>query len=354
MQLKSFFLKKIIPKKIEPFESLHTSDFIFLRDDGIGDLLIMLPFLFTIKKKFPSSQIMLIVGERNKGLVQHLTGVDVVINTQNMLTLGLKVKRKKTEVVLFDFFYRRWSQMCLLYFSLRPIRILGFKKQAKNGLDHANIKNFVSPYELNNKITFFENYRIFLEEILETPVSKEKYLSYFDFPFPFDITNRMAALFDKFHNKETVFINLEGSDIYRKFPVALVQNLINQLSKQENFNFLFSASPSYLQKVKRQTVVKGKNIYFLDDSLTILDVLEAVRRSELIVSVDTSIIHMASLYNKKTVGVYIKERHVDNLFFPYSDEYIVLFSSFLDSLSSSDVIELAVYIVFNIIKKMSK
>jgi len=66
-----------------------------------------------------------------------------------------------------------------------------------------------------------------------------------------------------------------------------------------------------------------------------------VKQSDLVVSVDTSVIHMASLYNKDTVGIYIQDRHVDKLFFPYSDKYKIIWSPYLDQMTDSQMEDLS-------------
>ncbi len=107
--------------------------------------------------------------------------------------------------------------------------------------------------------------------------------------------------------KYKIALCLCGNGRNRFWSVDKFVELINQIEyiKKEVSFFVIGEGVKQLEAVKKLiTKSKSKNIINIINQTSLLEVIELLKDMDLIISVDTGIIHLASIYNKNMICLY--------------------------------------------------
>ena len=96
--------------------------------------------------------------------------------------------------------------------------------------------------------------------------------------------------------KPFIVLNPFGSHLHRCLNPNQIRNIIKILLKQDFYIILID---------RNQTININHNRVILFNSRGILDIIPVIRNAYLVISVDTSIVHIASAFNKKSIVFYL-------------------------------------------------
>ena len=120
------------------------------------------------------------------------------------------------------------------------------------------------------------------------------------------------------HINESIAVNFFGSINKRKISIENAIILLNSLRKQyPEYKINILDSPADRKKIFEILKKNIENVYYYENTSSIFDAISIIKNSKIIVSPDTSIIHIAEGLDKKIIAFYEKreiekERYVIN------------------------------------------
>lgn len=101
-----------------------------------------------------------------------------------------------------------------------------------------------------------------------------------------------------------VLFNLEGGAPYRTVSYEKARQLVEVARQTTNLPIVLPYDNFGREKAKR-LVLEVENVYSLSNQTSILETAALIKRANLVISPDTSVIHIASAYDRPTLGLYI-------------------------------------------------
>lgn len=270
---------------------------LFLRYDGkIGDMIVNSLMFREIKKVYPDIKI---------GLVARGAAIDIVKNNPNVneiyeyhkdrkkiKDLALKIKEEKYDLLIDFSEMLRVNQMML-------INLCGARFNL--GLDRNNWNLFDISVESEKDFKWTEHItKRYLAYLLKLGLKKEEVdLSY-------DIyikdNSKYSEFLSQIKEKKKLVLNPYGASKHKSFSIESLENIINYLKDRDIAIILVYFGDKYkeLEVLKR----KYTHVYIPKNINNILDTALLIKESDFVLSPDTSIVHIASTFNKNIIAVY--------------------------------------------------
>ncbi len=152
----------------------------------------------------------------------------------------------------------------------------------------------------------------------------------------FNIPPEVKKKFDKVFvsGRMNVLINISAGDESRYLEISKWINIINNISliNSPDINIIGLNSDSE----KTGEIIKNlrrDNIKYIGTD-NILEVAEIIRRNDIVITPDTSVIHICSVFNKPVVGLFPNVEWNTNKFKPLSDQNEIIISKDRESVKS--------------------
>jgi ADP-heptose:LPS heptosyltransferase len=261
----------------------------------IGDMILTTPLFSELKRLFPESNLKVLSSEINKDIPLNHTAVDEVIVYRkqffkNLSLLGSSLHKIDLWIDTKDG-YSRTSEILLKVF--RPKSSIGFNS-GKTIFD-INLKNFQKgkhAVDINlSPVNFFEKenqYKKKLKPSLNIPPEIKKQ---FDSVIPDD--KRLKIMINISAGNQNRYLEKEKwLDIINKINSFLISSftLIGLAKDNEIFEYLLKN-------------FKGENINYIKTN-NILETAELVRRNDIVITPDTSVVHLCSVFEKPVLALY--------------------------------------------------
>ncbi|WP_304181266.1 glycosyltransferase family 9 protein [Leptotrichia trevisanii] len=286
-------------KKNINLEPIKINRILFLRTDGkIGDFIISSFIFREIKKHYPNIKIEVVADKSLENLLKLSKNIDkyYIFDRKKMHEWRniVKILRKnKYDALLDSTEGLKYKQVYLLNRVNATVNV-GYNKDDYK-IYNKNIKQ-------NNTLKMTEIYKQMMKSInieikdtkYDVPVSKE--------------SEKNVEMFLKENNvkEKIIALNFFGASRSRKINEENALIIIRRLSEMyKNYKIIILDSPN-----DRETIYNilakadNKNVLFFEKSKTILDSISIIKKSDLVVSLDTSILHIAEGLNKKVMAFY--------------------------------------------------
>jgi ADP-heptose:LPS heptosyltransferase len=286
------FDRKKILGVIKPFKHILLINW----NGKIGDAIVS-SFLFREIRKIENITISVITTEHLKSLYTNYYNADNVYIVKNGFTLFdlIKVLNKIKDVDTI----------------VPSMGILGFKEiYFISKLNPKNVFSLDEELGLSN-IKISEN--LFIHEIFYFILQK---LDVHDINDKYIVPINMDNL--KFVKGYDILLNPFASRIDKSLSIEKsieILNLIGQTYPNKNIGVIYSPNTKKIAFDIMKKVIY-ENIYIIDYIDSFYDSINLINKSNIIISVDTSIVHIASGLNKKLIAIYYKKDNVFNSWLP--------------------------------------
>ena len=336
--LKIYFLKYISRRTICPLILGSTPKLLVLMNQKIGDMIVCSPILREIKSAYPKAELHVLASEVNKELVLSSPYVDKVHvyknQWQKLLPLLLTLRKLNFDVAI-ELEYKVVSRIIILLRIVNPNCILSVSKdEGRYGMDpHA-----VMPYDYYTNPNLVHQRDTCLD-ILRLLNINYKNKSYDVF---YSEKNKLDALsFLSLYKTSKILIglNIEGSSIDSRISNKDVTKIILELySMDNNISIILLHKPDDRDWISKLIPYEASSYVFPSyPTESVLDLAAIIDNLDLIISTDTSIVHMACAFKKPLVAIYRKHMMNFEIWHPISDCNYVVFSDYEDSLKSINV-----------------
>ena len=270
---------------------------LFLRYDGkIGDMIVNSLMFREIKKVYPDIKI---------GVVARGAAIDIIKDNPNVYKiyeyykdrkkikdLALKIKEEKYDLLIDFSEMLRVNQMMLINLCGARINI---------GLDRKDWKLFDLSIESGKDFKWTEHItKRYLAYLIKLGLKKENIDISYDIYL--EDEKKYEAFFNEIKESKKLILNPYGASKHKSFNIETLENIITYLKDKDIAIILTYFGDKY--KELEFLEKKYKYVYIPKKIESILDTAILIKKSDYVISPDTSIVHIASAFNKKMITVY--------------------------------------------------
>ena len=332
-KIKAYLLKKIASQKSIDFDIKDAKNVLFLRYDRIGDMVITTPVFREIKLVYPHIKITVIASTANQDVLTNNPYVDnIITNHKNNLLSDLpsllKLRKQKFDVCI-EFDHSVIPHAIIRLKVIKPKKVISVKKDGRYGVDGSELLL----YDFYTEKLKGQHFRDIWLATLK-PFGVKPKSNVYDL-FITDTQQKQAQNFIKqYSSKFLVGINLEGAVKGKKIKFSELWEICQGLYKaNNNIQIIILTTPGNLKSI-HEKVTESSLDYVVASykTNTILDVAALINQLDLIITPDTSIVHIASAFNKPVVTIHENNQDSYQLFSPVSTISKTVFSNSKKSL----------------------
>lgn len=333
---------KIPQKIIKPaniFEKNKNWKIIILRQDRIGDLLISVPFLKTLKFDLKNSVIDIVLSEKNKvakNCITHYTDSQFILPKNLKIIPFLFKLRKKHYDICIDLFDNSSATSSFLIKYIKPKCSIGLEKS------NASIYDYVVPLKNKNEFHIIERIADLLFPFNINPNELNLSLEY-KLPVTAVVFAKkyFSQLIQKDREKNVLGINIAGSSEAKFWGAQNNINFIKEINKHfpEVVVILFGTN-DYLEimnEIKTQT-----NSQIASQTKNFDEYAAMISDCNFLLTPDTSAVHLAACFKIPCICLYTtSDGNFGMVWTPYHSPYkmLVAKNTSLNQISVNSVFE---------------
>lgn len=270
---------------------------LFLRYDGkIGDMIVNSLMFREIKKVYPDIKIGVIARGAAIDIIKDNPNVDKIYeyykDRKKIKDLALKIKEEKYDLLIDFSEMLRVNQMMLINLCGTRINI---------GLDRKDWELFDLSIESGKDFKWTEHItKRYLAYLIKLGLKKENIDISYDIYL--EDEKKYEAFFNEIKESKKLILNPYGASKHKSFSIETLENIITYLKDKDIAIILTYFGDKY--KELEFLEKKYKYVYIPKKIESILDTAILIKKSDYIISPDTSIVHIASAFNKKMITVY--------------------------------------------------
>jgi ADP-heptose:LPS heptosyltransferase len=282
----------------------------------IGDLILITPLLKILKENYPGAEIHFLSGRRNYDVANNHPLIDKTYKYKkdpiSLAKLIIELKFNKYDIWIDPRDHESSEGTFLARIGRAKIKI-GFNTPGSKVFTHS----MQSDSELSG-LHYTKRILTALEH-LDLTADDNKPVLY--------VAPESEEYLDKYlaqgSIKKYYCLNISSNGPDRFWPADNWIEFINSIDNRNNEIVLISM-PEDLDSAER---IKDNcdNIHIFR-SKSIIDIFSLVSRSEAVITVDTSIVHIASAFNKPILALYVNLQNFYSQYLPLSENYRVVFS----------------------------
>ena len=353
-KIKAYLLRLLTKKNNLPFDLIKSKRVLILKYDRIGDMVVTTPIFRELKNAYPQISISVLASKENKDVIRYNPYIDkIYTNYKNSILKDLptllKLRRKSFDVCI----ELEHSVIPHAIFRLKivnPKKIISIHKDGRYGVKGSELQLY-DYFTKKDKKNHFG--KIWLDTLIFFGIkpSSNKY----DFFLSNTERDRAKNFVSSLGNKIKIGINIEGSfpekSIQKKELEQICRGLYSHCS---NIVIVILASPNNISKKKKMISEFGLNFVIPSYTTeTIIDAAALVEQLDLIITPDTSMVHIASSFNKPVVSIHENNKDSYRLWKPISTLSQTVFakSSYgLFGYNASDIVDTSLEMINKINK----
>lgn len=284
-------------------ENNNIKKILFMRYDGkIGDMVINTLMFREIKKKYPHIEIGVVTKEGAKAIIENNPNVDKIYDykkdRKSIKKLASKIAKEKYDLVIDFSEVLRVNQMMLINLC---------RARFNMGLNKEEWDLFDISYSIpEGYIHITEIYRRILEKlgIIDITIGYELF-------FDEKQKNKVNDLLRDITHKKIVVFNPFAASKHRDLNLENILKIGKIVLEDENNILIFIGEKR--RKKELENVIKelGKDAVF-PELENIMETSYLISKADLVITPDTSIVHIAAAFKRKLVAIYRLDNKKEN------------------------------------------
>lgn len=320
--------------------SQYESVLIFMHTNGLGDAIVTSGFIDILRKN--NKKVYIIAERRISFLFDELITVDGLIdyNKKNFSDFKRKTKGYQFDIII-DFSDMDGTVIDRLktLSVLKHKHAIGFNQNKKTMYD----TNII--YNQNKHIS---DRMLYVLSLLNITTNNYQYALH----IPDYIHNSVNTfLTEKVENKKLIIFNPFASEIYRSMTSTQVYSLLQYMNRISDCKIIVFDVDKCLNLSQYSNILENPSNLFVHAA-------ELVKQADLIITVDTSIVHLAQAFNKNLIAIYnnrlFNKRFVNNIVwgpnYPLATQLTT--NEHLNTESGDPMCNLDIQIIINQLKKI--
>ena len=335
--LKSYFLRHLGKHKFKKIQLTNSPKFLILMHQNIGDMIVCSPILRELKKAYPDCNLQVIASKTNQEIAITNPYIDFVHIYQNkwnkLLPLLFKLRRHNFDVAV-ELEAKIVTRVILMLRLVNPKFILSVsKREGRYGIEPKDFYSY--DFYTDDKLNHQRDTCLDILRLLNIKFTNTNY----DVFYLEKHKERAVAFLKNFDSKEIVIgLNISGSSYEKRISDNDMDKIITGLySISQNIKIILLHKPESRQSINT-LITQDKTSYVLPSYPTnsILDVAALVNLLDLLITPDTSLVHIACAFNKPLLAIYRDDKVAFEAWHPKSSNHHVVFSNDINSLNSID------------------
>lgn len=299
---------------------------IIIRLGRIGDMILSTPIFFHLRSSYPNATIDVLGSRHNISILENNPSIDNTFvydkSPLSFLKLASSLRANSYDILIEPKDHHS-TESKLLSKMIKAKKSIGFNSN----------NNFT--FDIDTSL-FSEGKLSFLESNLASLEALSIDVDYKSKPILF-LNNDELNFFEnlKLKPKSYFVLNPSASRKSKTFSNELILQLIKIL-QSFNLELILISSPEDSDRVSQ--IADECNCSFVKTK-SIRQTFPLIKESKLVISADTSIVHIASSFNVPLIGIYKKNENELEKFKPLSEKYSIVFAEegeFLESINSNE------------------
>lgn len=334
IRIKAYLLRFFTTKKSRNFDIKDVKKVLFLRYDRIGDMVISTPVFRELKLFLPEIEISVLASKINQSVLSNNPYVDdIYINNKHSFLSDLKTLfdlRRKNFDACIEFDHSVIPHAIIRLKIINPKVVISVSKKGRYGVEGKDLKLYDFFTEKKDNLHFRD---IWLETLSPFKINTKS--NHYDLFYTSSQNEAAQNFVNKFYDKFLIGVNLEGSVKGKKIEYKDLEEISKKLYEiHNNIKIIILSAPNNFKNVKKIIKKMGLDYVLMSYKTdTILDVASLITKFDLIITPDTSIVHIASTFDKPIVTIHENNKDSYELFAPTSRLNRTVFSNSKSSLN---------------------
>jgi ADP-heptose:LPS heptosyltransferase len=293
-------------RKTRPLDPRQVRRVLFLRHDKIGDMVLTLSTYHTLKRFFPHIEIGVLASKSNAIIIQNDASVSFVHihdkSARGLLTTFRSLRRQHYDVVV-DLMKGASVTSLILAMAAAPGSYrIGIDKEA-----------FVKYYDYYSQVWRNDAIKLHITEIFRATLLP------FGIPLAAGVTHgriqlspaqqergrQIAGKIREGRYERVVFLNASAGKLDRTWAEEKFIRSVGVLSRSyPHVRFVVSYAPEDIRLARNAAAAGSANVSMIPDGMSIIDIIALLPHVDLVISVDTSICHIAAEIDVPLIALY--------------------------------------------------
>lgn len=270
--------------------------YLILNIAGIGDFFELIRWIYLLRKKEKDALIDVVVSDRVYSYASGCPYVDNIYflkSKENHIPFNLKIFNLIPKLRSNNYDYVINTTELSFWGSIKMRLFLSLLRKTKTIGFGYSFYDEVIYYD--GQISHYLYYKVLFEKIGIRDIEIAEDILWYDGSY------EIESVIGRYKYKKLIFINPCGNTITKRWDINICQQFINKIYQAE-FLFVFvciKRDEGYIDEIING-IQNKKNVL----KIILYDWIKLIKKSDLIISVDSSAVHIASLFNKPTVVIY--------------------------------------------------
>ena len=318
-KIKAKLLKLLTKKHDIEFNLADAKKILVLKYDRIGDMIVATPIFRELKKKYPDISISVLASKGNRDVLKYNPYIDNIYTNYKNSLLGdfsslLNLRKERFDVCI-ELEHSVIPHAILRLRIINPKKVISIHKDGRYGVKGSELQLYDFYTKKDKKGHFGKIWLDTLNFFKVKPVSNK-----YDIFLSNEERNKAKEFVSNIGSKIKIGINLEGSFKEKQIqPEELKQICKGIYDNYSDIKIVILTTPNKLGKTNKIISKMGFNFVIQSYATdTILDVAALIEQLDLIITPDTSIVHVASAFDKPTVSIHENNKDSYRLWKPIS------------------------------------
>jgi len=290
-------------RSLTAFDPLAVRRVLFIRPERIGDMVVSLPAFQGLRNRFPHVHLALLASPRSMSLVEHDPRLDAVyVYRKNLSDIGTlrRIRAQKYNVVI-DMIHGD-SVTALVYSQLAAPGAFRF---GVGKAEHADFYDFNGmPEDVNTEHIVDVTLRL-LAPFGIAPDEVNGFVAPYLRNGATERARQFVSSFRKDEARPLLGVNLSAGRPNRVWPTEKFSTLVRRLLDSDLKPYIIvTMDPN--ERGRGEEVVQGlaASVALVPPGLDLIDVSAIVSKLDLLITPDTSLVHIARSFGVSVVGLY--------------------------------------------------
>jgi len=296
-----------------PLNPKEIKSILIIRNDAIGDMVLSTPLIRAITHYFPWIKIGVAGSFRNLSVLEHDPDVDARYDcsegSTSQMRLGAKQARKEKWDLVIPLVYNRKTKMAILSRLISPKGITSMIIMPNDPpARYQKLFSLIVRSEYDTgEIQMIDLIRLHFEKIFGLHIPDEYWLpSLYHAPEALErIKKYTDDLLTKTRTSRYIHINLEAKTPHKEYGLEKSYVLSNEILRQHPDTIvIWTCSPVAASTVEAFLMDKHEERIHFVKTNNIHELIALVRFSSLVITPDTSVVHIASAEKKPIIALF--------------------------------------------------
>lgn len=324
------FLRKGETSRV-PVDPGAIESLLILRPDKLGDMVVTVPVIHALKKRFPHLTIDVLASPANRSLIENDPQVDnVFLYVKNIIRdwpVIRRLRRRRYDII-YDPICHDSITGLLLSCLIGDVAI----RAAARKLNYIDYYDYCRPYRIDGDDHNIDNGFLIFNVFGVPPREVDPFC-------PVHIPEAARRRADRFFaglpdsGAFRVGLNISAGSATRTLPEEKFIRVIDLVSeKHPDFEFVLFCVMAHRARARLIAEKTASPVYLIPEETSLIEAGAILSRLGMLISPDTSLVHMARLMKIPVVGLYSGHRRNFNFWRPYRQDGGAIMAGSIDHL----------------------